>query len=79
MFPMQIVFWLHSHGSYKDKKANLLLWTLVEVNCCSVLLTDLKGIHREADWRGGEQLEGAVEPRSRSCSSDNVHDCNVNI
>lgn len=44
-----------------------------------VLCTGVEGIFREPDGRGGEQLEGAFAARSRSCSSDNVHDCNVKL
>lgn len=40
---------------------------------------DFQGVFGEADGRGREQPEGAAAARSRSCTSDHVHDCNVNL
>jgi hypothetical protein len=44
-----------------------------------MLWTDIKGILGKAYVRGWEQPEGTFAARSSSCSSDNVHECNVNL
>lgn len=58
----------------------IFLLTLLLLKSCKLISfhwAGLKGILREAKSRGRKQLDRAPTARSRSCTTDYVHDCNV--